>query len=217
MTSDSQTWYGSAVFPPLARHGSTRAWASYHPSNADRKAAGFTGGADFATLRFEIEEGIVRGMSLRLLSDAMPRVTGKVFSRKYIMLGRLVTHWKEIVGQDLADRAQPVKIHYRKVPGSKVAEATLEIASSTAEATLLHYRKELILERINQIFGERVVTALRFVPQAANEVRTGKARTVKKPVTSKDRAELANILESIDDPELKERLERLGTSILQER
>jgi hypothetical protein len=133
------------------------------------------------------------------------------------MLGRLVTHWKDIVGQDLADRAQPVKIHYRKVPGSKTAEATLEIASSTAEATLLHYRKELILERINQIFGERIVTALRFVPQAANELRTGKPRTVKKPVTPKDRAELANILESIDDPELKERLERLGTSILQER
>ena len=147
----------------------------------------------------------------------MPRVTGKVFSRKYIMLGRLVTHWQDIVGKDLADRAQPVKIHYRKVPGSKKAEATLEIASSTAEATLLHYRKELILERINQIFGERIVTALRFVPLAANELRPARTRTMKKAVSPKDQADLSNILESIDDPELKERLERLGTSILQER
>ncbi len=133
------------------------------------------------------------------------------------MLGRLVTHWKDIVGQDLADRAQPVKIHYRKVPGSKTAEATLEVASSTAEATLLHYRKELILERINQIFGERIVTALRFVPLAANAPRHTQPKSIKKPVSMKDRQELSNILESIDDPELKERLERLGTSILQER
>lgn len=155
-------------------------------------------------------------MSLRLLSDAMPRVTGKVFSRKYIMLGRLVTHWCDIVGMDLADRAYPVQIHYRKTPNSKKAEATLEIATSSAEATLLHYRKELILERINQIFGERLVTALRFVPLAANEPRFKPTSGRKRPVSPKDRSELSNILEIIDDPELKERLERLGTSILQE-
>ncbi len=133
------------------------------------------------------------------------------------MLGRLVTHWADIVGKDLADRAQPVNIHYRKVPGSKKAEATLEIAASSAEATLLHYRKELILERINQIFAERLVTSLRFVPLAANEGRTKVARTIKRTVSPKDKVDLTNILESIDDPELKERLERLGTSILQER
>lgn len=133
------------------------------------------------------------------------------------MLGRLVTHWVDIVGKDLADRAQPVNIHYRKIPGSKKAEATLEIAASSAEATLLHYRKELILERINQIFAERLVTALRFVPLAANQGRVKPARTIKKPVSPKDRLDLTNILETIDDPELKERLERLGTSILQER
>ena len=131
------------------------------------------------------------------------------------MLGRLVTHWGDIVGKDLADRAQPVNIHYRKIPNSKKAEATLEIAASSAEATLLHYRKELILERINQIFAERLVTALRFVPMAANEIRA-KPRAIKRPVSPKDRLELSNILEKIDDLELKERLERLGTSILQE-
>ncbi len=133
------------------------------------------------------------------------------------MLGRLVTHWQDIVGADLADRAQPVKIRYRKVPGSKKAEASLDIAASTAEATLLHYRKELILERINQIFGERLVTALRFVPMAANEAPQARPRRPKKPVTPKDREDLANLLAQIDDAGLKERLETLGMSILQDR
>ena len=133
------------------------------------------------------------------------------------MLGRLVTHWPEIVGADLADRAQPVKIRYRKVPGLKKAEASLDIASSTAEATLLHYRKELILERINQIFGERLVTALRFVPMAANEPLQTRPRRVKRAVAPKDREDLSNLLAHIDDPGLKERLETLGISILQDR
>lgn len=133
------------------------------------------------------------------------------------MLGRLVTHWTEIVGADLADRAQPVKIHYRKVPGSKRPEASLDIAAATVDATLLHYRKDLILERINQIFGERLVVSLRFVPVAANEAPRTRRRILKRPVNPTDRQNLSNMLDNIDDPALKERLEQLGTSILQER
>lgn len=150
----------------------------------------------------------------------MPRVTGKVFGRKYTMLGRLVSHWPDIVGADLADKAQPVKLRYRKVPGSKHPEAALDIAATTAEATLLHYRKELILERINQIFGERLVTAIRFVPMASNEggrPLTSAQRKATRPITPQQREELSIILDKIDDPALKERLETLGTSIFQDR
>lgn len=132
------------------------------------------------------------------------------------MLGRLVTHWPDIVGKDLADKAHPVKIRYRKVPGSKKAEAALDIAATTADATLLHYRIGLILERINQIFEEQIVTSIRFVALAANETAPGRPRVFKKPASPEDQAELANILENIDDTELKQRLETLGTSILQD-
>lgn len=133
------------------------------------------------------------------------------------MLGRLVTHWPDIVGPDLAHLAQPVKIRYRKVPGKDKPEASLDVAASTAEATLLHYRKDLILERINQIFGERLVTALRFVPVAANAPLPRPRRLLQKPLSSEENQKLANILELVDDDALKERLEKLGTSILQDR
>lgn len=133
------------------------------------------------------------------------------------MLGRLVTHWPEIVGADLADYAQPVKIRYRKVPGSKRPEASLDIAATTAEATLLHYRKDLILERINQIFGERLVSSIRFVPVAANAPLPRPRRVLQKPLSPTEKQDLANILEHIEDHELKERLEMFGTSILQDR
>lgn len=132
------------------------------------------------------------------------------------MLGRLVTHWADIVGKDLADKAQPVKIRYRKVPGSDKAEAGLDIAAATADATLLHYRVGLILERINRIFGEQIVTSIRFVPLAANEKAPGRRRFSRRAISQDDRESLANMLDNIDDPELKERLETLGTSILQE-
>ncbi len=132
------------------------------------------------------------------------------------MLGRLVTHWPEIVGTDLAAYAQPVKIRYRKVPGSKRPEASLDIAATSAQATLLHYRKDLILERINQIFGEKLISALRFVPVAAN-APAPRPRRLLQPLSPAEKEDLANILDKIDDHELKERLEMLGTSILQDR
>lgn len=133
------------------------------------------------------------------------------------MLGRLVTHWPEIVGKDLADYAQPVKIRYRKVPGSKQPEASLDIATTTAQATILHYRKDLILERINQIFGEKLISAIRFVPIAANASPPRPRRLLQKPLSPAEKEDLAIILEQIEDHELKERLEKLGTSILQDR
>lgn len=132
------------------------------------------------------------------------------------MLGRLVTHWPEIVGKDLADQAQPVKIRYRKVPGSKKPEASLDIAANSAQATLLHYRKDLILERINQIFGEKLISALRFVPVAAN-APVPRPRRLLQPLSPAETEDLANMLDKIEDSALKERLEMLGTSILQDR
>lgn len=155
---------------------------------------------------------------LRLLADSIPKVTGQVFSRKYTMLGRLVTRWDDIVGKELADKTQPVKIRYiksRKADGK--ATASLDIATSSADATLLHYQKDLILERINQIFGDRWITAIRFVPMAANAPPApGRALKCRKPLTSDEKENLTNALSVIEDPELLKRLEGLGTAILQD-
>jgi hypothetical protein len=154
-------------------------------------------------------------MSMRPISEAASRIAGKSFSRKYIALGRIVSHWNEIVGEDLALKAQPVKIRYQKndkIPGKK-PEAALDIAVSSAEATLLHYQKDLILERINQIFGERWISAIRFVTMPANTV-IKKARKAKSPLTDGQKNTLSGMLAGITDPEVKARLEELGKEIV---
>lgn len=153
----------------------------------------------------------------RLLSNAVPKVAGQVFSRKYIMLGRLVTHWEDIVGAGMAHKTQPVKIRYIKPKTKKdKATATLDIAASTADATLLHYKKDLILERINQIFGDRWVSAIRFVPQASTH-QENKAKIIKKPLSPTDKKTLQDTLSSVSDPDIKEKLENLGKAILQDK
>lgn len=152
---------------------------------------------------------------MRPLSEAIARVAGRSFERKYIALGRIVSHWRAIVGEKLADKAQPVRILYRKKERQKTPEATLEIAASSAEATLLHYQKDLILERLNQIFGERWITAIRFVHNPVN--KPGKAmKKPKEPLTEDEKKLLSDMLLAIPDDEMKERLENLGQAILTE-
>ncbi|MBP7722704.1 MAG: DUF721 domain-containing protein [Alphaproteobacteria bacterium] len=152
---------------------------------------------------------------MRPISEATARVSGQSFSRKYVSLGRILSSWKEIVGEKLAGKAQPVKINYRKREKGGNPVAILDIAASSADSTLLHYQKDLILERINQIFGDKWVTAIRFVATPVSI----KGKTAKKsriPLTEDEKSHLSGMLESLADPDLKAKLETLGTAIITE-
>ena len=157
---------------------------------------------------------------MRPLSESTSRIAGQSFRRKHVALGRIVSAWPDIVGRDLAVKAQPLRIQYRKFEKRKEPSATLEIAVSSADATLLHYQADLILERMTQIFGERWITALRFIPgTAANTgaVKPGNLRfNNKKPLTEQQKNTLSVMLSQISDPEIQGRLTDLGQAILTE-
>lgn len=152
--------------------------------------------------------------ALRLLSEAVPKVTDKTFSRKFVALGRVVTHWREIMGPEFAAKAQPLKIHYRKAKEKNTPpQARLDIAVSSADAVLLTYQKDVILERINQVFGDRWITDIEFIHLPDNApLPTVKAR---KPLTESQKNHLSQLLESVSDPEIRARLETFGKSLLE--
>ena len=154
--------------------------------------------------------------ALKLVSTAVPKVTKKTFKRKYISLGRIVTQWREIMGEKMAIHAQPLKIHYRKPKrkGGK-ATATLDIATSSAQASVLIMQKGVLLEKINHIFGETLVTDIRFVHQ----VLETKPRPVKKAksLTIEEKNSLSTMLDDIEDSELKQRLASMGEALLKDK
>ncbi len=150
---------------------------------------------------------------MRRLSEATAKIAGKSFERKYVALGRIVNNWRDIVGEKLADKAQPVKIDYRKSKNKQKPEATLEIAATSADATALHYQKDLILERINQIFGDRWVTGIRFVNVPSN-MQTKSFKKPKAPLTEGEKKTLSDMLLNIEDGDMRSRLEHLGQSII---
>ncbi len=156
-------------------------------------------------------------MGLKLLSETAAKITGKTFSRKYIALGRLFDQWEDIMGAEMAARTQPVKMHYKRQKDQRAKpEGTLEIAASSADAAVLIYRRDLILERINRIFGDRWVTDIKYVhidPHSAQNI----AKRRKKPLSEEEKGFLAKTLEQITDPDIKERLQRFGEAFLKDK
>ena len=150
---------------------------------------------------------------MKPLSAATAKIAALSFERKYIALGRIVNNWEAIVGAKLAHKVQPNKLHYRKKPNSKKPDVTLEIAASSADATLLHYQKDLILERINQIFGEQWISAIRFV-QVASNAPVKRRKKAPAPLTTDEKNTLSTLLGSIKDQDIKCRLETLGQAII---
>ncbi|MCD8497169.1 MAG: DUF721 domain-containing protein [Alphaproteobacteria bacterium] len=104
---------------------------------------------------------------MRPVSEATNRVVDQNCSKKYIALGRIARQWADIMGADMAAIAQPAKLIYAKRPGKDTPEAVLEISTTSVHATTLHYRKDLILEKINRLFGEGWITGIKFTARPA--------------------------------------------------
>ncbi|PZP53836.1 MAG: DUF721 domain-containing protein [Micavibrio aeruginosavorus] len=152
---------------------------------------------------------------LKPISDSVAKLTKETFSRKFVSLGRILTQWDDIVGSEMAEKCQPVKLHYRKPKAAnEKPQATLDIAVSSADATLLHYQKDLILERINQLFGDKWVTGIKFVHIPFSPRRKDADFPKSRQLSNEEIAQLKASLPADADDELKIRLERLGQGIL---
>lgn len=149
---------------------------------------------------------------MRPLSEPVSRISGKTFSRKYIALGRILSEWEQIVGPEFSGKAIPVKLNYRKNGKTGKSLASLDIATSDAQATALHYQKDLILERINRVFGQGWIGDIRFVSVPGRAAKT--PEKPKRPLTEDEKKFLSGMLEALEDQELKAKLEVIGREIL---
>jgi hypothetical protein len=156
---------------------------------------------------------------LRPLSESVSAITRQSFAKKFVALSRILEYWTDIVGADYASITQPQKLSYRK-PKTKDEKphAILHIMADPSDAASLHYQSDLILERLNQIFGDKWITKIKFEPMTESSVSGFAGDTyVKKtpiPLTPEAENQLNSILNDISDPELRLRLEKLGQGVL---
>ncbi len=128
-------------------------------------------------------------------------------------VSRLLTHWGEIVGPDIARMARPVDVTY----GQKFG-ATLTLLTTGANAPMLEMQKDMIRERVNTCYGYAAVQKVRITQTAATGFAEGQAVFDPKPEAHPTQAPVTpaarEAAATVADTGLREALERLGANVL---
>lgn len=132
--------------------------------------------------------------------------------------GGLQARWREVVGETLARRTEPVKL----VKPRNGSGATLELRVDGPAATLIQHQAPEILARVNLYLGAGTVGRLRIVqgpvrPSAATPSPAAAAKARRRPLGPLDaaqEAELAASLAEAPDTPLKASLLKLGRQVL---
>lgn len=128
--------------------------------------------------------------------------------------GKLLTHWAEIAGPEIAAVALPVKIKHGRGFGG-----TLVLLTTGSQAPLLEMQKDRIIDRVNACYGyhaikDVIVTQTAPTGFAEGQVAFGGPQPTKPTEPDPERLARAQAgLDRITDPGLKEALAALAGHI----
>ncbi len=131
-------------------------------------------------------------------------------------VSRVLTHWAEIAGQDVAAIARPVNISY----GRGGFGATLTILTTGAQAPMLEMQKHQLRDRVNAVYGYNAISRVRITQTAPTGFSEGQAQFTPAPKAGKPgpsphiRAEAADLAHGVENEEFRAALERLGHTVL---
>jgi len=128
-------------------------------------------------------------------------------------VSRLLTHWAEIVGTDLAGSAQPVKVHY----GRQGLGATLTVLTTGAQAPMLEMQKEKIRDKVNACYGYAAISRIRITQTAPTGFAEPKSEFTAAPKNAPNpqaKAVASSLSRDVGDESLREALEKLGENVL---
>ncbi len=130
---------------------------------------------------------------------------------------RLLTHWVEIVGADLAEIARPVNVSY----GRQGLGASLTVLTTGAQAPILEMQKEKLREKVNAVYGYNAISRVRITQtaptgfadgQASFDHRTKQTMPAVPDPAAQQRAE--QLAAPVGDTSLRKALEALGQNVL---
>ena len=154
----------------------------------------------------------VRTRAPRPIARTVERLTKGMLGRHGFAHGAIVTKWPDIVGPDMARHTQPEKIVFSR---DGVSGGTVHLrCDSGALATELQHLEPQILERINTFFGYKAVVRIKLIQGPLPRAKSAPVAKPPQPLSREEAQALAGQVAGVDDPELREALERLGQSVL---
>lgn len=181
--------------------------------------------------RLPVRDLTSRSRRTRPVGVLLAPATRRLMGRRGFAMAPLLEHWPEIMGPVLARQCIPVRLVMpRGHAGDSGRGGTLHLkAAAGAVATELTHRAPLLCERINTHLGFRAVESIRItqgvIPSGRSRGAPGSGGRVgarppalppRPPPAARVRA-LESALATVDDPDLRAALDRLGRAVLQRR
>lgn len=131
-------------------------------------------------------------------------------------VSRVLTHWHEVAGPEIAGIARPVDISYARHGFG----ATLTVLTTGAQAPMLEMQKERLREKVNAVYGYNAIARVRITQTAPTGFAEGQvqfAPASKPRATTPDPAvteTAARVAGPVQDDTLRAALEALGRNVL---
>ena len=129
---------------------------------------------------------------------------------------RVLTHWPEVVGAEIAAVARPISVSYSRGGFG----ATLTVLTTGAQAPMLEMQKDRLREQVNAAYGYNAISRVRITQTAPTGFSDGQARfeapapvqpAEPSPEICRDATQTAG---DVADDGLRAALERLGRNVL---
>ena len=138
----------------------------------------------------------------------------KVSESRGFAQSRVLTHWSEIVGEEISSVSIPTKVSYK----TDSLGATLTILTSGSSGPILEMQKEFIRTKINAVYGYNAVQKIKITqssPLALIHKNENPQSVISKK--NKPKVEISTSLEKavneIDDKNLRQALEELAINV----
>ena len=127
---------------------------------------------------------------------------------------RVLTHWSEIVGEEISSVSIPTKVSYK----SDGLGATLTILTSGASGPILEMQKQFIKDKINAVYGYNAVHKIK-ITQSSPIAVIGKNENSESLVSKNKKVnveispKIEKTVNEIDDKNLRRALEELAINV----
>jgi hypothetical protein len=155
----------------------------------------------------------------RRVSEFVGKIIEPVLSRRSGMTIDLLNAWPELVGDDYCDFTRPEKINWpnRAHEDDPFKPGILVVACDGSRALYFQHDLSRICERVNVFFGFAAIAKLKIVQKPVQKLRLHKSDNPRNTPVQLDenrKKRLNTILDHISDPDLRQKLEKLGQGVM---
>jgi hypothetical protein len=134
------------------------------------------------------------------------------FSRYGFAYGEILTHWREIAGDPVAQWCEPERVSWPKTATEETQKrgGTLVLRVAPGRALDLQHETPHLIERVNSFFGYGAIAAVKIRQTQLTRAKSGKPG----PVEEFAPVDLSARLAAVADDRLRESLARHGAAVL---